>query len=231
VAGSNCIVLETTDKTASVSTFSDTHEVLHDIPIVTAATAYDDPNTSTTNILILGQAIYMGDKMENSLICPNQLRTNGITVEDCPKYLAPPDKPSTHSIYLPDEDKYLPLTLQGITSSFMTRTPTVEEIKTCKWITLSNEYEWDPHSTHFQEQEDNYNRRTTIPYSRGIIAQGTDISTQPLRSPIKIKDTNVITPYASKYLLHLMTNISFLPQIPLNDHRIMQQNPWHSPGA
>jgi hypothetical protein len=110
----------------------------------------------TTYILILGQPIYMRDKMENSLICPNQLRTNGITLDDCPKHLAPPDKPSTHSIYLPDEDMYLPLTLQGVTSSFTIRTPTVEEIETCKWITLSNEHEWDLHSTHFQEQEDNY---------------------------------------------------------------------------
>jgi hypothetical protein len=124
---------------------------------VTAATAYDDPSTGTTYILILGQAIYKGDKMENSLICPNQLRTNRIIVDDCPEHLAPPDKPSTHSTYFPEKDMYLPLTLQGVTSSFITRTPAVEEIETYKWITLSNEHEWDPHSTHFQEQEDNYN--------------------------------------------------------------------------
>jgi hypothetical protein len=156
VAGSNCTILETTNKTVSVRTVSDTHEVLHDIPIVTAATAYDDPNTGTMYILILGQSIYMGDRMENSLICPSQLRTNGAIIDDCPEHLAPPDKPSTHSIYLPDDDLYLPLSLQGVTSSFLKRTPMIEEIETCKWVTLSNEHEWDPHSTHFREQEDNY---------------------------------------------------------------------------
>jgi hypothetical protein len=59
VAGANCLVLEYTDQVCSVSAFSETHEVWHDIPIVTAATAYDDPMTGDTYILILGQAIYM----------------------------------------------------------------------------------------------------------------------------------------------------------------------------
>lgn len=55
VEGSNFIILEKTKKTVNVSAFSAPHEVLHDSQIVTAATAYDDPNTSTTYILILGQ--------------------------------------------------------------------------------------------------------------------------------------------------------------------------------
>ncbi len=45
VAGANCIVLEYTNHVCSVSAFSEAHETLHDIPIVTAATAYDDPKT------------------------------------------------------------------------------------------------------------------------------------------------------------------------------------------
>jgi hypothetical protein len=73
VAGSNCIVLEETSQTVNVSAFTDTHEPLTNVPIVTAATAYDDEATGTTYILILGQAIYLGGHMKNSLICPNQL--------------------------------------------------------------------------------------------------------------------------------------------------------------
>jgi hypothetical protein len=51
---------------------------MSNIPIVTAATAYDDAATGVTYILVLGQCIYMGDKMPNSLICPNQLQSYGI---------------------------------------------------------------------------------------------------------------------------------------------------------
>jgi hypothetical protein len=55
----------------SVSAFSDTHEAIHDVPIVMAATAFDNPRTGDTIILIFGQAIYLGDQIQASLLCPN----------------------------------------------------------------------------------------------------------------------------------------------------------------
>jgi hypothetical protein len=136
VAGSNCVIIETTNQTVSVSAFSEAHEIIHNVPIVTAATAYDDNKTGVTYIIILGQAIYMGDRMQTSLLCPNQLRANNIRVDDIPKHLAPHDQPSTHSIMCHDEDLTLPLSLKGIISYIDTRTPTQEELDTCKWIYL-----------------------------------------------------------------------------------------------
>jgi len=62
VAGSNCVVMEVTDQTVNVSAFAEVHGVTQDVPIVTAATAFDDENTGDTYILILGQCIYMGDQ-------------------------------------------------------------------------------------------------------------------------------------------------------------------------
>ena len=156
VAGANCIILETTNMTVSVSAFSDTHEVIHDVPIVTAATAYDNPRTGDTVILIFGQAIYLGDQIQASLLCPNQLRAHGVTVDDIPRHLAPPDRPSNHSIYCPDDELNIPLSLKGIISYFNSRTPTQEELNTCKWVILTDEHEWDPHSEFFQEQENNF---------------------------------------------------------------------------
>jgi hypothetical protein len=155
VAGSNCVVLEVTDQTVNVSAFSDQHETMKDIPIVTAAMAYDDPKSGQTYILIMGQAIYM-ENMPNSLLCPNQLRYNGICVDDCPKHLAPRDRPSSHSIYSVDDDFNIPLSLMGVTSYFVTRTPTTQEIETCKWITLTSENNWNPHSEHFSMQEESF---------------------------------------------------------------------------
>jgi len=54
VAGSNCVVMEVTEQTVNVSAFADVHGVMKNIPIVTAATAFDDENTGDTYILILG---------------------------------------------------------------------------------------------------------------------------------------------------------------------------------
>lgn len=115
------------------------------IPIVTAATAIDDPDTGITTTLIIGQALYLGDKINNTLLCPNQLRAYGVNVDDTPKHLAPKDKPSTHSIYSPDDNFSISLYLKGVFSYFPSRT--------CRRIQLTDEFEWNPHSDIFQEKE------------------------------------------------------------------------------
>jgi len=155
IAGPNCIVLEHTDQVVNVSAYSEELDTMESIPIVTAATAIDDPRTGTTTILILGQALYMGDKVKNTLLCPNQMRAYGIIVDDVPLHLAPRDKPSTHSIFSPKDEFTIPLIMKGIFSCFFTRTPTWEEIETCKHVKLTDEFNWDPHSGDFQEQEIN----------------------------------------------------------------------------
>jgi hypothetical protein len=156
VAGQNCIVVEYTDQVTNVSAFSPDFDILQDVPIVTAATAYDDPHSGITTILILGQALWMPDKVTHTLICPNQLRQNGITVDDVPVHLAPWNRPSTHSIICPDDDNFtIPLSLQGPISYFPTRAPTQEELDTCLRINLTDESLWDPHSDTFQHNESN----------------------------------------------------------------------------
>jgi hypothetical protein len=118
VGGSNCVVMEVTNQTVNVSAFTEAHGVMQNIPVVTAAAAFDDEKAGITYILILGQCIYMGDKMNNTLLCPNQLRANGIIVDDCPHHLAPVDHPSSHAIQSPDDDMIIPLLLRGVTSYF-----------------------------------------------------------------------------------------------------------------
>ncbi len=191
VAGSNCVVIESTNQTVSVSAFTDTHEVIHDVPIVTAATAYDDPITGITYILILGQSIYMGDRMQTSLLCPNQLRANNIVVDDIPKHLAPQSKPSTHSIICNEEDLVLPLSLKGVISYIDTRTPNQEELDTCKWIVLTDEHDWDPHLlTHCKAT---------------IISTMNDKYTQCCQRIIR---TDYMTLFTNKSLMLMMTPLS-----------------------
>lgn len=155
VAGPNCCVLEDTGYTVNVTGFSDKLQgVVADVPIVKAATAYDDPVSGTTYILVLGQAIYLGDIVEATLLCLNQLRYHGVIVDECPKHLAPHNSPSTHSLLIPEEHLRIPFKLKGPVSVFDTRFPTKTEINTCRWIVLTGDEMWDPHSDSFQEEED-----------------------------------------------------------------------------
>jgi hypothetical protein len=44
VIGPNCVILEFTDQDVNVSAYSDHLETMNNVPIVTVATAYDDPS-------------------------------------------------------------------------------------------------------------------------------------------------------------------------------------------
>ncbi len=79
VAGPNCVVLEFTEQVVNVSAFSEQLETMENIPIVTAATAIDDPATGETTVLVIGQAIYIGDKVQNTLLCPQSNESYWVT--------------------------------------------------------------------------------------------------------------------------------------------------------
>ena len=118
-----------------------------------AATAYDDADTGEMFILIMGQALYFGDRMENYLLCPNQMRSNGIVVVDVLMHLSPNGQ-SAHSIYVPDEEVRLPLKLHGCLSYLPIHVPTQKEIESKAWLILTNEIKWDPYASIFAESEE-----------------------------------------------------------------------------
>jgi len=134
VAGPNCMILEYTEQMVNVSAFSEQLETMENIPIITAATTIDDPATGEKMLIIIGQALYMGDKVQLTLLCPNQMRAFGVHVDDIPMHLAPDSKPSTHSVFCPDKNFNIPLQLKGVFSYFPSRTPTKDELETCKCI-------------------------------------------------------------------------------------------------
>eukprot|EP00978_Attheya_sp_CCMP212_P017792 scaffold47921_cov55-Attheya_sp.AAC.9 len=73
--------------------------------------------------------------MDHDLLCPIQLRVNEVMIDDCPKFLHLNPTDETHVIKVPgvdSEDDYLiPLSLQGVTSFFPTRKPTMREWEDC----------------------------------------------------------------------------------------------------
>jgi hypothetical protein len=203
VVGSNCVVLEVTEQTVNVSAFTNQHKTFDNVPIVTTATAFDDANTGITYLLIIGQAIYMGSNMNNTLLCPNQLRSNGLIVEDCPRHLSPMNKPSSHSITCVADDLNIPLSLQGVTSYFKTRTPTVNEIETCQWVYLTNERQWDPHSSHFQHQESNYIELEDLPQHRNDRNIYANASLPSSNTTMNTEMANVSEAFDDQYILSI----------------------------
>jgi hypothetical protein len=87
--GETAYILEYTDRVVDVAPFSDNYKQMEEIPIVKAALAYNHPTTGETYILTFGQALYFGSKIRNVLLNPNQMRQNGLEVDDVPKNLSP----------------------------------------------------------------------------------------------------------------------------------------------
>ena len=103
---------------------------MKNVPIVTAAVAYDCQSTYKTYILIFHEALYVPE-LEPNLINPYQLRHQGIIVNDVPlTQLAPSLRNlDAHSIIAKEESLHIPLSLEGTMSGFAVRKPTIAEIQ------------------------------------------------------------------------------------------------------
>ncbi|MFO0446847.1 MAG: hypothetical protein ACK51L_04175, partial [bacterium] len=91
------------------------YKAMQNVPIAQMGVAYTHPDSGITYILVLNQALYVRE-LPHTLINPNQLRSNGIVVDDCPRHLSPNPERATHSIYIPELDLRLPLSMKGIIS-------------------------------------------------------------------------------------------------------------------
>ena len=118
VCGSNCIVMRFTGKECDFAPYTDAYETIKSVPIVQANTAYDNPKTGETTILILNEAIWMGATTDHTLVNPNQLREYGMTFQYNPFAEAP--------VFVATEDHefVLQLSYKGNILGFTTRTPT-----------------------------------------------------------------------------------------------------------
>ena len=131
VLGSNAIIMQYTSRECDVSPYADSYEPIRNVPIVTGATAVTSQTTGETLILIFNEAIWMGARLDHSLVNPNQLHHHGILVQDNPY--------ADTSMYLAshDDEFIMPMQADGITIFFDSRTPTNYELATCPHIVLS----------------------------------------------------------------------------------------------
>ena len=105
---------------------------MRNVPIVTGATAVTSSSTTGgTVILVFNEANWMGDQLDHSLLNPNQLRHQGVTVQDNP--YAPTALPmASHH----DDEFVMPKQADGTTIFFSSRIPSNHELDQCKHITL-----------------------------------------------------------------------------------------------
>jgi hypothetical protein len=120
------------------------------VPIASIATVFIDSSRNQT-LLVVHQALYLGEKQDGCLVNPNQLRSNGLAVHDCPSQF---DPVSQHSIFSPESGMTIPLQLHGIISYFASFKPTDEDMAFLPHVVLTSVDEWDPYSTAFTDKEE-----------------------------------------------------------------------------
>ncbi len=115
-----------------------------DVQICSGATAYTS-DEGETFILIFGQGLWFGDRMNKSLINPNQCRAFGIGVCD------DPTDPYRQLGFYKDDVEFFPLHMNGTTATINTRTPTRLELEECRKFYLSDPNLWDPDNVTFRD--------------------------------------------------------------------------------
>ncbi|KAI2500086.1 Reverse transcriptase (RNA-dependent DNA polymerase) [Fragilaria crotonensis] len=136
--GKNFVVLHSTFRTADVYSYDFSMVPIENVPIVSAATAYDDPTTGDTFILVFNEALYYSTKLDHSLINPNQVRAYGIPFWDNPY---DPDRGLSIDV---DASLRIPLQPAGTKLQFRTRVPTADELRTCEHIHMTSADAWNP---------------------------------------------------------------------------------------
>ena len=111
------------------------------MPIFTGATKVDLENVPTV-VLIFGRGLWFEDRMYKSLINPNKCIHYGIPVCDDPTN-------NYHDLGLSIYDNlFVLMGMDGTTCGFDSRCTTLEEMASCKRITVSHKTGWNTSTIH-----------------------------------------------------------------------------------
>ena len=70
-----------------------------------------------------------------------------------------------------EENVSVSLEMHGCISYFPTRLPTSNELKSCHYIELSSEHDWDPYSERFSQQERAVTKQLSHRIVGGLLTQ------------------------------------------------------------
>ena len=162
--GCNFRPLSWTGEECSVAPFLAEYTEQEDIPICTGATAYTLLSGEVI-ILVFGQGLWFGNRMEKSLINPNQCRAFGIPICDDPTDPHRPLGIQAHG------NTFIDMDMAGSTCGFITRYPSDHEMETCQHLELSSTEYWDPSKDVFNISSMEAEKSNNIGLTTRIICQ------------------------------------------------------------
>ena len=77
-------VLELNGEKVNVFPFSDDYAALQDVSIASLCSVWEHPTNGELWMLVFHEALFFGSQLEESLLCPNQMRAAGVAIEDAP---------------------------------------------------------------------------------------------------------------------------------------------------
>ena len=157
VAGRNWCVIEFTGDQVEVQPYSTEYEAIKGIPIAKCATVWTDPDSGREWLLLADQMLWFGERLDHSLLNPNQIREFGIRV--C-------DDPFGHeSIGIKTEKVDIPFAKDGSVIYFESRVPTNEELHCLPTIELHSS-NWDPGNPSLLAEASQMQQRISPPTPR-----------------------------------------------------------------
>jgi len=184
--GVNCHIIEYMQEMVNVEPDHPQYKAMQNVSIVQAASAYDDPETGVTYILVFNQALDFTQSLPLTLVNLNQMRMNGIIVDDVPKHLAPNPTDTSHSIFVPEHNLCIKLQMRGVLSVWPGRKPSLHEIQNCTWVHMTPQASWDPHSADFSENETIADGRSdrSISFVASIASSIYSLKMQGIENPV-----------------------------------------------
>ena len=165
ILGSNCIVLAYTGKECEVSPYSSEYKAVPNVPVVTGATVWTNPMDGTTYLLVFHESLWMGDKLDHTLVNPNQLRAYGVSIQDNPF--------DTKPLSITTNDVSVNLYLEGMIICGDTQTPTESKLGQLPQLILTSLHDWDPHNVCFPSYSRHSLDSMPIESSHSILAVDT----------------------------------------------------------
>ena len=141
VLGSNCVVLSYTGKECEVSPYSSEYEAVQNVPVITGAMVWTNATDGMAYLLIFHESLWMGDKLDHTLVNPNQLRAYGVSVQDNPF--------NTKPLSITTDDASVKLYLEGMIICGDTQMPTKSKLGRLPRLILTSPHDWDPHNICF----------------------------------------------------------------------------------
>ena len=129
------------------------------------ATVWTNVTDETAYLLIFHESLWMGDKLDHTMVNPNQLQAYGVNVQDNPFDAKP--------LSMTTDDTSVELYSEGTIICRNTRTPTESELSQLPRLILTSPHDWDPHNVCFPSCNDQPSDSVSIESNHLILAVDT----------------------------------------------------------